>query len=467
MLDFEKLGLGKVGENPSEEFEKEEPKVVEEQNIDDSEDEFESYIIPSNAEEVSYKKIGEAKIVVVGIGGGGNNAVDNMIRAGIESAHFVVMNTDMQALSKSLVEPSSRVQIGEMKTGGLGAGANPEVGRASAEESIDKIRETLEDTDLLFITAGMGGGTGTGAAPIIAKVAKEMGILTVAVVTKPFDFEGVIRMRNAEIGIRNLSKFVDTLLVIPNQKLLEVLNANVSFKRAFEIADDVLRQAVQGVTDVIANHSLINLDFADVRTILLNKGLAHMGMGKGKGENRILSAVKGAVYSPLLETDIEGATGIIVNIKGGEDMMLSEVESACSIIKEVADDKVNMIVGTGLEPGMTDIEITIIATGFTDKFAKNASVSVNTKKELDKQYDSALASMQSSLNNNSTSAFATQRPMTATASFQPTPQPEQPVQSQPQIYQPRPVENETVVNASRVSARNKVPEFFKKFRKNK
>ena len=313
----------------------------------------------------------------------------------------------------------------------------------------------------------MGGGTGTGAAPIIAKVAKEMGILTVAVVTKPFDFEGVIRMRNAEIGIRNLSKFVDTLLVIPNQKLLEVLNANVSFKRAFEIADDVLRQAVQGVTDVIANHSLINLDFADVRTILLNKGLAHMGMGKGKGENRILSAVKGAVYSPLLETDIEGATGIIVNIKGGEDMMLSEVESACSIIKEVADDKVNMIVGTGLEPGMTDIEITIIATGFTDKFAKNASVSVNTKKELDKQYDSALASMQSSLNNTAASAFATQRPMTATATFQATPQPEQPVQPQPQIYQPRPVENETIVNASRVSARNKVPEFFKKFRKNK
>lgn len=313
------------------------------------------------------KTSGKANIVVVGVGGGGNNAVNNMIRAGIKSASFVVMNTDMQALNMSLAPPQCKMQLGEKTTGGLGAGSDPEIGRLAAEESREKIKEMLEGIDLLFITAGMGGGTGTGAAPVVAEIAKSLGILTVAVVTKPFMFEGMIRSRNAEDGIQKLKNFVDTLLVIPNQKLLEVLDANVSFKRAFEIADDVLRQGVQGVSDVIANASLINLDFADVRTVLSNKGLAHMGIGFGKGEKRVIEAVRGAVFSPLLETDIEGATGIIVNINGGEDMLLSEVNEACDIIRQVVDPVANIILGTGFVPDKKDIEITIIATGFYDR----------------------------------------------------------------------------------------------------
>lgn len=316
---------------------------------------------------ISPKKPGKANIVVVGVGGGGNNAVNNMIRAGIKSASFVVMNTDMQALNMSLVAPQCKIQLGATKTGGLGAGSDPEIGRLAAEESRERIKTALQGIDLLFVTAGMGGGTGTGAAPVIAEIAKSLGILTVAVVTKPFNFEGAQRMRNAEEGIKNLKNFVDTLLVIPNQKLIEVLDKNVSFKRAFEIADDVLRQGVQGVSDVIANPELINLDFADVRTILSNKGLAHMGIGYGKGEKRVIEAVRGAVFSPLLETDIEGATGIIVNITGGDDMLLSEVTEACDIVKQVVDPTANIILGTAFIPDKKDIEITIIATGFVDK----------------------------------------------------------------------------------------------------
>ncbi len=323
---------------------------------------------------VSKKKPGSANIVVVGVGGGGNNAVNNMIRAGIKSANFVVMNTDMQALNMSLVAPQCKIQLGAHKTNGLGAGSDPETGKESAEESREQIKAALEGIDLLFVTAGMGGGTGTGAAPVIAEIAKSMGILTVAVVTKPFNFEGALRMKNAEEGIRNLKNFVDTLLVIPNQKLIEVLDKNVSFKRAFEIADDVLRQGVQGVSDVIANPELINLDFADVRTILRNKGLAHMGIGFGKGEKRVIEAVRGAVFSPLLETDIEGATGIIVNISGGEDMLLSEVTEACDIVKQVVDPSANIILGTAFVPDKKDIEITIIATGFVDKATAPARV---------------------------------------------------------------------------------------------
>ena len=316
---------------------------------------------------ISQKKPGKANIVVVGVGGGGNNAVNNMVRAGIKSASFVVMNTDMQALNMSLVPPQCKIQLGANKTGGLGAGSDPEVGRQAAEESRERIKAALKDIDLLFITAGMGGGTGTGAAPVIAEIAKGMGILTVAVVTKPFNFEGAQRIRNAEEGIKNLKNFVDTLLVIPNQKLIEVLDKNISFKRAFEIADDVLRQGVQGVSDVIANPELINLDFADVRTILSNKGLAHMGIGYGKGEKRVIEAVRSAVFSPLLETDIEGATGIIVNITGGDDMLLSEVTEACDIVKQVIDPSANIILGTAFVPDKKDIEITIIATGFVDR----------------------------------------------------------------------------------------------------
>lgn len=316
---------------------------------------------------VPRKVPGKANIVVVGVGGGGNNAVNNMIRAGIKSASFIVMNTDMQALNMSLVPEECKVQLGVGKTGGLGAGSNPEIGKLAAEESREDIKRALEGIDLLFITAGMGGGTGTGAAPVVAEIAKSMGILTVAVVTKPFNFEGAQRMMNAEAGIRNLKNFVDTLLIIPNQKLIEVLDNKIGFKRAFEIADDVLRQGVQGVSDVIANPELINLDFADVKTILKKRGLAHMGIGYGKGEKRVIEAVRNAVFSPLLETDIEGATGIIVNISGGEDMLLSEVTEACEIVKQVVDPSANIIFGTAFVPDKKDIEITIIATGFVDK----------------------------------------------------------------------------------------------------
>ena len=355
MIDFEKFGYSAAAQP-----EEEEPKQNEYGYATDDAEEEDSYV------PVPRKEPGKANIVVVGVGGGGNNAVNNMIRAGIKSASFLVMNTDMQALNMSLVPEECKIQIGAGKTGGLGAGSNPEIGKMAAEESRDDIKRALEGIDLLFITAGMG-GTGTGAAPVVAEIAKSMGILTVAVVTKPFNFEGAQRMRNAEIGIRNLKNFVDTLLIIPNQKLIEVLDKKVGFKRAFEIADDVLRQGVQGVSDVIANPELINLDFADVRTILKKRGLAHMGIGYGKGEKRVIEAVRNAVFSPLLETDIEGATGIIVNISGGEDMMLSEVTEACEIIRQVVDPSANIIFGTDFRPDKKDIEITIIATGFVDK----------------------------------------------------------------------------------------------------
>ena len=327
MIDFEKFGYSAAAQP-----EEEEPKQNEYGYATDDAEEEDAYV------PVPRKEPGKANIVVVGVGGGGNNAVNNMIRAGIKSASFLVMNTDMQALNMSLVPEECKIQIGAGKTGGLGAGSNPEIGKMAAEESRDDIKRALEGIDLLFVTAGMGGGTGTGAAPVVAEIAKSMGILTVAVVTKPFNFEGAQRMRNAEIGIRNLKNFVDTLLIIPNQKLIEVLDKKVGFKRAFEIADDVLRQGVQGVSDVIANPELINLDFADVRTILKKRGL---GIGYGKGEKRVIEAVRNAVFSPLLETDIEGATGIIVNISGGEDMMLSEVTEACEIIRQVVDPSAN------------------------------------------------------------------------------------------------------------------------------
>ena len=361
MIDFEKLGFG--AQTPDTDgYDGEETRDYEEAAYSSATSEY-----APEAGSVPRKIPGKANIVVLGVGGGGNNAVSNMIRAGIKSASFLVMNTDMQALNMALVPEECKIQIGANRTGGLGAGSNPEVGKMAAEESREEIKKALEGIDLLFITAGMGGGTGTGAAPVVAEIAKSMGILTVAVVTKPFNFEGAPRMANAEAGIRNLRNFVDTLLIIPNQKLIEVLDSKISFKRAFEIADDVLRQGVQGVSDVIANPAHINLDFADVKAVLKKRGLAHMGIGYGKGEKRVIDAVRNAVYSPLLETDIEGATGVILYIAGGEDMMLSEVNEACEIIKQVVDPSANIIFGTSFSPDKKDIEITIIATGFIDK----------------------------------------------------------------------------------------------------
>ena len=315
-------------------------------------------------------------IKVIGVGGGGNNAVNSMVNSNITSAEFVAVNTDKQALLMSRAK--HRIQIGEKLTRGLGAGADPDIGLKAAEESKEVLQQMLEGTDLVFITAGMGGGTGTGAAPVIAGIAKEMGILTIAVVTKPFSFEGIKRITNAERGIKELKGVVDTLVVIPNEKLLKVVPKGTPVIEAFRTADDVLRQGIQGISDLIVTPSLINLDFADVKTIMKNRGLAHMGLGRGKGENRTIEAVRQAVSSPLLETTIEGATGIILNIKGGLDLTLEEVYEAADLVKEVVDPSCNIIFGSGIDENMEDeVEITVIATGFS-----GATVSDDMKKDI-------------------------------------------------------------------------------------
>lgn len=477
MIDFEKFGW-----TPSDETSQEEEETVQEEVQQQPVEETEPEETHEQFQPVSQKKPGKANIVVVGVGGGGNNAVNNMIRAGIKSASFVVMNTDMQALNMSLVPPHCKIQLGANMTGGLGAGSDPEIGRKAAEESRERIKAALKDIDLLFITAGMGGGTGTGAAPVIAEIAKSMNILTVAVVTKPFNFEGAQRMKNAEEGIKNLKNFVDTLLVIPNQKLIEVLDKNISFKRAFEIADDVLRQGVQGVSDVIANPELINLDFADVRTILSNKGLAHMGIGYGKGEKRVIEAVRGAVFSPLLETDIEGATGIIVNITGGDDMLLGEVTEACDIVKQVVDPSANIILGTAFVPDKKDIEITIIATGFVDRnlaparssapqppksFATALSQAASNVEEDEKEEEQQSEVEQPVFNQNIFANRPTfgqmQRPVAPAEPVQPVVQPQ--VAPTPT---PQPAVQENEVQSSRIDVTKKqVPAFLRRLKRDR
>lgn len=303
------------------------------------------------------------KIKVVGVGGAGNNAINRMIDAGVSSAEFVAVNTDKQILLLSKAE--TKLQIGDRLTGGLGAGAKPEIGQKAAEESKNNITEMLKGTNLLFITAGMGGGTGTGAAPVIAQIAKEMGILTIAVITKPFDIEGPTRAKNAAEGLENLRKYVDALVVIPNQKLLQVVPKKTPLTESFRYADDVLRQGVQGISDLIVFPGLINLDFADVSTIMKDKGLAHMGIGYGTGDNKALDAVKQAVASPLLETTIEGATGLLINIKGGNDLTQDDLSEAAALVREVVDENCNIILGTSIDENMHDeVEITLIATGF-------------------------------------------------------------------------------------------------------
>lgn len=303
------------------------------------------------------------KIKVLGIGGGGNNAVNRMIEANVSSAEFVAINTDKQALLISKAE--KRLQIGERLTGGRGAGAVPEIGRKAAEESKSSLTEILKGTDLVFITAGMGGGTGTGAAPVVAQIAKELGILTVGIVTKPFLFENKKRMENAEKGIAELKKYVDTIVIIPNERLLTILPEKTTLVEAFRYADDVLRQGIQGISDLIVFPGMINLDFADIETVMKNRGLAHMGIGRGKGENKTLEAVRQAVASPLIETTIEGATGVVLNIKGGSDITLREVTEAANMVREVIDPSCNLIFGSSIDPDMHDeVEITIIATGF-------------------------------------------------------------------------------------------------------
>lgn len=310
-----------------------------------------------------------AKIKVIGVGGAGNNAVYRMLEAGITCAEYYVVNTDSQILALSPCE--NKIQIGIQLTKGLGAGADPEVGRAAAEESKDAITEAIKGTDLLFITAGMGGGTGTGAAPVIAKIARDMKILTVAVVTEPFSFEGRTRMENTVKGLENLKKYVDTLIVIPNDKIRTVVAKNTPVSDAFRVADEILKQGIKGITELIVNPALINLDFADVRTILKDKGVAHLGVGVAKGDNRIVEAVRVAVNCPLLETTIEGARGVILNIVGGKDLTFDEIYDAADLVKSVVDAGANIIFGARIDPNVQDeVEITVIATsipGYDDR----------------------------------------------------------------------------------------------------
>lgn len=306
-----------------------------------------------------------AQIKVIGVGGAGNNAVNRMIEHGLKGVEFVAVNTDKMALFTSLAP--NKIQIGEKLTKGLGAGAHPEIGEKAAEESRDEIKRALEGADLIFVTAGMGGGTGTGAAPVVAEISKEMGILTIGVVTKPFQFEGKHRMINSETGIKNLKANVDSLVVIPNDRLLQVVGRGTTIKDAFLIADDVLRQGVQGITDLISKPALINLDFADVRTIMLNRGIAHMGIGSASGENRTVEATKQAISSPLLDTNIEGAKGVIVNFSGGMDLTLQETDEAGSVIYEAVHPDANIIFGVDVDEALGDtVRITVIATGFED-----------------------------------------------------------------------------------------------------
>ena len=314
---------------------------------------------------------GTATIKVIGVGGAGNNAVNRMIEAGIKGVDFIAVNTDRQALQKS--KAGTKIQIGEKITRGLGAGANPDIGAQSAEENKSEIAETLRGSDMVFVTAGMGGGTGTGAAPIVAQAAKEMGILTIGVVTKPFTFEGKKRLSQAERGIESLKGKVDALVVIPNDKLLQIVDRKTSLGDAFRMADDVLRQGVQGISDLIAVTGTVNLDFADVKTIMLNTGMAHMGIGRASGENRAEDAAKQAVQSPLLETSIEGARGVIINITGGEDLGLHEVNTA-ELVQRSVDPEANIIFGTVTDPEMKDeIQITVIATGFEKPESRGSS----------------------------------------------------------------------------------------------
>ncbi|SEN38477.1 cell division protein FtsZ [Mesobacillus persicus] len=305
-----------------------------------------------------------AKIKVIGVGGGGNNAVNRMIEDGVQGVEFIAVNTDAQALNLSKAETT--MQIGESLTRGLGAGANPEIGRRAVEESKQQLQEILQGADMVFVTAGMGGGTGTGAAPAIAKIACDLGALTIGVVTRPFTFEGRKRAANAAAGIEEMKKAVNTLIIIPNERLLEIVDRKTPMLEAFREADNVLRQGVQGISDLIAVPGLINLDFADVKTIMSNKGTALMGIGVASGEDRAVEAAKKAISSPLLETSIDGAKGVLMNITGGTNLSLYEVQEAADIVASATDQQLNMIFGSVINENLTkEIMVTVIATGFS------------------------------------------------------------------------------------------------------
>ncbi len=320
-----------------------------------------------------------ARIKVVGIGGGGNNAVDRMIEAGVTKAEFICVNTDAQQLSN--VKASTVLQIGTKLTNGLGAGAKPEIGRQAAEETKDEIKNVVKDAEMVFVTAGMGGGTGTGAAPIIAEAAKSLGILTVAVVTKPFFFEGPQRMRNAEEGIKQLAERVDAIVTIPNDLLLKIADKKVTINDSFKLADDVLRQGVQGIIEVITQKGIMNCDFADVRTIMKDSGVAHMGIGIGKGETAAQDAVRAAIESPLLETNIAGATNVLLNITGGSEFSLVDMGEVSGIVRDMVSEEANIIVGTAVDDNLKDeIKVTLIATGLNGDSRRNGEFKRNVPK---------------------------------------------------------------------------------------
>ena len=349
----------------------------------------------NNNMEIERPMDGAAIIKVVGVGGAGNNAVDRMIESGIKGVEFIAIKTDKQQLVKKS-KAGTKIQIGEKITKGLGAGANPDTGAQAAEENKSEIEEALRGADMVFVTAGMGGGTGTGAAPMVAGIAKEMGILTIGVVTKPFTFEGKKRLSQADRGIESLKNKVDTLVIIPNDKLLQIIDRKTSIMEAFKMADDVLRQGVQGISDLIAVTGLVNLDFADVKTIMLNSGVAHMGIGRASGENRAEDAAKQATESPLLETSIEGARGVIINITGGTDLGLQEVNTAAELVQRSVDPEANIIFGAVIDEDLHDeIVITVIATEFEKKDTKLG------EKIISKAWNEKISSIPASVDNSS------------------------------------------------------------------
>ncbi len=313
-----------------------------------------------------------ANMKVIGVGGGGNNAVNRMIDDGLAGVQFIAINTDKQVLfGDSGSKAGLKIQIGEKLTKGLGAGAKPEIGQKAAEESREEIKQALQEANMVFVTAGMGGGTGTGAAPVVASIAKEMGILTVGVVTKPFRFEGKKRMQQAEVGVDGLKDNVDALVVIPNDKLLEICDKKTTMQEAFKMADDILSQGVKGISDLITSPGYINLDFADIQSVMRNTGICHMGIGRASGENRAEEAVKMAINSPLLETTIDGATKVVLNISGSSDLGLMEIEQASELVHQLVSDDADIIFGTSIDATLGDeVVITIVATGFEGSASK-------------------------------------------------------------------------------------------------
>ena len=321
-----------------------------------------------------------ARIKVIGVGGGGNNAVDRMIEAGVNKAEFIAVNTDLQQLKT--VKAPTVIQIGTRLTQGLGAGAKPEIGKKAAEETEEELKEIMKDTEMVFVTAGMGGGTGTGAAPVIAKIAKDQGILTVAEVTKPFFFEGPQRMKNAQLGIEELSANVDAIVTIPNDLLLKTADKKITIKDSFKLADEVLRQGVEGIIEVIAQNGIISCDFADVSTIMKDSGIAHMGIGIGKGENAAEDAVRSAIESPLLETSIAGAQNVLLNITGGTEFSLVDMGEVSSIVRELVSQDATIIVGTAVDENMKDeIKVTLIATGLNPTPKRSTKSNLISKSE--------------------------------------------------------------------------------------